>query len=842
MTPAIDEQRAAPEAPVREATFPVRGMTCASCVRRVERALARVEGVYAAEVNLATERARVRFDPTRVGYPDLQRAVERAGYTLGPAEEPAAAAPDAAAAAARRVLRRKVGVSLAVGLVLMGLMFLPLPVPAASLHLPMFLLATLVQFWAGRDFYREAWAAGRHGTTNMSTLVALGTSAAYGYSAAVTFFGPWFHAQGLPTEVYYDTSTIIIALILLGRYLEARAKGQTTAAIRRLLALAPRTARVLRDGAERDVPVEQLRVGDLLRVRPGERIAVDGVVVEGYSSVDESMLTGEPLPVEKRAGDEVIGGTLNKTGSFVFRATRVGRDTTLAQIVRLVEEAQGSKAPIQRLADRVVAYFVPAVLGLAGLTFVLWLLVGPEPRLTFALTSFIAVLIIACPCAMGLATPTAIMVGTGKGAEYGVLIRSGAALEMAARVQTVVLDKTGTLTYGRPVVTDVLPADGFTADEVLCLAASAERGSEHPLGEAIVARAQERGLALRPVARFAAIPGQGLEATVDGQPLLLGNAALLQGRGVALDGLAAAAAALASQGKTPVYVACGGPDGALRPAGVVAMADIVKPTAAEAVRQLRALGLEVWMLTGDNPTTAQAVARAVGIEHVLAEVLPPQKAAKVRELQAQGRRVAMVGDGLNDAPALAQADLGIAIGTGTDVALEASDVTLVGDDLRGVVTAIALARRTLSTIRQNLFWAFAYNVVLIPVAMGVLFPLFGVLLNPVLAAAAMAMSSVSVVTNSLRLRQFTPPSSVDELVHPPLRARVLEWGYLVGIALLAVAIGLGALAWAKARATPAPHAVAAPSAATLAGPRSVAGEPPLPLAGAPPPPGARTAA
>ena len=528
-------------------------------------------------------------------------------------------------------------------------------------------------------------------------------------------------------------------------------------------------------------------------MRPGEKVPVDGVVTEGRSALDESMLTGESLPVEKEPGDTVIGATLNKTGSFVFRATKVGRDTTLAQIVRLVEQAQGSKAPMQRLADTISSYFVPIVLVLAVLTFAVWLVFGPSP--VFALTATIAVLIIACPCALGLATPTAIMVGTGKAAEYGILVRGGEALEMTRKIDTIVLDKTGTLTRGKPAVTAVVPADGLAERELLRLAAAAEVGSEHPLGEAIVLRARELGIELPPAAAFRSVTGKGIEAEIEGRAVAIGNRALMEQSGIALDGLGARAEALAAGGATPIYVVVDG-----RSAGLIAVADTLKPESREAIAELSALGLEVWMLTGDNRATAAAIAREVGIapEHVLAEVLPEEKAAKVSALQAQGKTVAMVGDGINDAPALAQADLGIAIGTGTDVAIAASDITLIGGDLRTIVTAIALSRKTVGTIKQGLFWAFGYNVVLIPVAMGLLWPVFGILLNPVLAAAAMAMSSVSVVTNALRLRSFRPPASPQEILHPPLRARIADWGYLAAIAILALAIGAGAL-WLSER-------------------------------------------
>jgi len=780
-----------------EVSLPITGMTCASCVRRVERALGKVPGVESVAVNLATERATIGFYPGAASVADLRAAVERAGYGLAEDAGTDDGTDHAAAARTREIanLRLKFSVSLAVGAAIMAAMFVPasaLPFGRQWLFVAMFLLATPIQFWAGRPFYRAAWAAGRHGSTNMNTLVAVGTSAAYGYSVFVTFFPQVVARAGLQPEVYFDSSVTIIALILMGRWLEARAKGQTGAAIVKLLGLAPKTARVIRSGEERDLPLEQVVAGDLLRVRPGDKVPVDGVVVEGRSAVDESMLTGESLPTEKGPGDTAIGGTLNRTGSFTFRATKVGRDTALAQIVRLVEQAQGSKAPIQRLADVISSYFVPIVLGVSALTFIGWFVLGPDPRFTLALQAFIAVLVIACPCALGLATPTAIMVGTGKGAEHGILIRGGEALEGAHKVDTIVLDKTGTITRGKPAVTDIVLADGFggSRDDLLALAAAAERGSEHPLGEAIVERARELGLTLGVVDAFESVTGRGISAVVGGRALLLGNAALLRDWAIRADDLEEQAGALARAGKTPMYVAV---DGAA--AGIIAVADTVKAESRAAIASLKALGLEVWMLTGDNRATAAAIAAQVGIapDFVLAEVLPGEKAAQIATLQHRGKTVAMVGDGVNDAPALVTADLGIAIGTGADVAVEASDITLIGGDLRGVVNGIALSRRTIATIRQNLFWAFGYNVVLIPVAMGALFPAFGVLLNPMLAAAAMAMSSVSVVTNSLRLRGWTPPATVREILHPGLRRRVTEWSYLIGIALLALAIGAGAL-------------------------------------------------
>jgi P-type Cu+ transporter len=814
--PAPQPSSAEPTARSGEVLLPIEGMTCASCVRRVEKALRRVDGIAEASVNLATERARVVYDPSIATLDQMRAAVEKAGYRLGesdgatPTMAPAAVVTAAPITRAERAdeheqarqreiddLKRKWTVALPVGLGMMALMYVPLPLDAMDVLMPALLVgATLVQFWAGRTFYSAAWAAARHGGTNMNSLVALGTTVAWGYSAFTTLWPGLAEGWGFPIHIYFETAIVIIALVLLGRWMEAKAKKQTAGAIRALMGLQARTARVIRDGVERDIPVESVLVGDLVRVRPGEKVPVDGEIVEGQSALDESMLTGESLPVDKGPGDQVIGATLNTSGSFVFRATKVGKDTTLAQIVRLVEEAQGSKAPIQQLADRVAEYFVPAVLGIAALTFLVWLSVGPEAgRLSFAVGNAIAVLIIACPCALGLATPTAIMVGTGKAAEHGILIRGGEALEGARRVNTIVLDKTGTLTRGKPAVTNVLVTNGMTEHDLLRLAAAAELGSEHPLGEAIVARAKALGLELPALEHFRALSGKGIQAMVGGRELLLGNLALMQQTGVNLNGLTEQAQQLARAGRTPMYVAVAG-----QPAGVIAVADTLRPESAEAVAQLKALGLEVWMLTGDTRATADAIAREVGIDHVLAEVLPHEKTGKVRELQAQGKVVAMVGDGINDAPALAQADLGIAIGTGTDVAMAASDITLIGGDLRSIVTAIALSRRTVATIKQGLFWAFGYNVLLIPVAMGALYPFTGVLLDPVLAAAAMAMSSVSVVTNALRLRGFKRPTSTTAILRPAARTRVGEVAYLAGIAAVALALGVGLTALTRTNA------------------------------------------
>ncbi len=786
-----------------EAVFDIDGMTCASCVRRVESALEQAPGVTSASVNLATERATVSFDPAVVSVADLATAVSNAGYTarlvasmasrsLATASVSDAEREDIARRARRDAeiadLKRKSLVSLGIGAAMMLAMFLPLPISEQTLAPFLLIAATLVQFWAGRVFYVQAWNAAKHRSTNMNTLVAVGTSVAYGYSAFVTLWPHLAVRWDLPYNLYYESAVFIIALILMGRWLEARAKAHTGDAIRALMGLQSKTARVLRDGLEQDIPVESVVVGDMVRVRPGEKVPVDGVITEGNSALDESMLTGESLPVDKRAGDDVIGATLNTTGSFVFRATRVGKDTALAQIVRLVEDAQGSKAPIQRLADRISGVFVPAILVIAALTFGIWLAFGPDPVLSYAITATVSVLIIACPCALGLAAPTAIMVGTGKAAELGILIGNGEALETARKVNTIVLDKTGTITRGAPSVVAVVAAGGFSEEELLATAAAAERASEHPLGRAIVSAAEARSLTLPEVAAFNTVTGKGLTAFVGGKPVGIGNPSLMALLRTSIDPVAEEAKVHAATGATPVYVAIGG-----TLAGMIAIADTLKPESAEAVGQMKALGFEVWMLTGDNAATAAAIARSVGIDKVLPEVLPGEKAEKIRDLQAQGRIVAMVGDGINDAPALAQADLGIAIGSGTDVAMAASDITLIGQDLRSIVTAIDLSRRTVNTIRQGLFWAFAYNIALIPVAMGVLYPAWGILLTPILAAAAMAMSSVSVVSNALRLRNYRRPASVEAILHPPMAERVREWGYLVAIAILAIALGAGAL-------------------------------------------------
>ncbi len=743
------------------------GMHCASCAARIEKGLAVEPGVISASVNFATSRATVQYDRTVTDVEQLQNLVRSLGYdVLVPeaGEEEAEALHDAEEQRgmqdyARQRQRFIIALLLTVPVAILAMAGHLLPALRETFEFPArpwveLALTTPVLFWAGREFYTGAWAAARHRAADMNTLVAIGTLSAYLYSLVATVTPDWLAAatghagHAGSVGVYYEVAAIIVTLILMGRLLEARARSRTSGAIRALMDLAPKLARVERDGVEQDIPVAEVQVDEVVLVRPGEKDPVDCTLIDGRSTVDESMLTGEPLPVSKEAGDAVICATLNKSGSFRMRATKVGRDTVLQQIIRMVQQAQGSKAPIQRLADIIAGYFVPVVICIAIATFVLWFDFAPtDQRLTMALITFVSVLIIACPCALGLATPTAIMVGTGRGAQSGILIKGGEALETTHRITTVVLDKTGTITRGAPTVTDIV-AVGMAEDALLRLAAAAEAGSEHPLGEAIVHSAQERGID-RPAARdFRAISGYGIEATVEDRPILLGTARFLRERGLTLD--EAAARRLAEDGKTPVFVAVDG-----QPAGLIAIADPVKEGSRAAIERLHALGLEVVMLTGDHRDTAEAIARQVGVDRVLAEVLPDGKEEEVRKLQALGKVVAMVGDGINDAPALARADVGIAMGTGTDVAMEAADITLVKGDLHGVAASIALSRATIRNIKQNLFFAFIYNILGIPLAAGVLYPFTGWLLSPVIASLAMALSSVSVVSNALRLRGFT---------------------------------------------------------------------------------------
>ena len=767
-----------------DANLNVGGMTCAACVMHVEHALRGVPGVVDAAVNLATERARVSYVPGLAGIPEFRDALEDGGYRLDGAEgderDSAAELERLARTGEIRYFRNRTAFAVTVGVVLLlgsGCTCCPghpylngwQVGPLAVWPWVLWALATPVQFWAGWPFYTSGIPSLRHGTANMHTLVALGSSVAYGYSAVITVIAAlapeWLSARGIGSAVYFDTAALIIGLILLGRFLEARARGRTSEAIRRLIGLRPNTARVIRDGQEIETPVDELVVDDVVAVRPGERVPTDGEVIQGSSAVDESMLTGESMPVDKEPGAMVYGATLNRTGYFRFRVDRVGRDTALARIIRLVEEAQGSRAPIQRMADKVASVFVPAVGAVAVAAFLFWLILGPAPALTYAVLTLVAVLIIACPCALGLATPTAIIVGAGKGAERGILIRSAQALETAYRVDTVILDKTGTLTEGRPTVTDVITVrDGDSETRLLTLAASVEHGSEHPLAAAIVEEANRRGIEPETVSDFEARPGQGVSGQVGGRQVMLGSPSLLVEQGVNLDALSDTLNRLANEGKTPVVVA---EEGIL--VGAIGLADSPKGDSRESVTRLREMGLEVVMLTGDNRRTARHIANGLGITRVEAETLPGDKVEVVRRLQSEGKVVAMVGDGINDAPALAQADVGLAMGAGTDVAMESADITLMGNDVGSVITALRLSRLTMRAIKQNLFWAFFYNVMLIPVAAGVLYPVFFALggvpvslqfffgdqgfLNPILAAMAMAFSSVTVVSNSLRLRK-----------------------------------------------------------------------------------------
>ncbi|MGM0513017.1 MAG: heavy metal translocating P-type ATPase, partial [Pseudomonadota bacterium] len=742
--------------------------TCASCVGRVEKALTQLPGVLSASVNLATERARVRHLAGVISTADLEAAVVQAGYK---ARRLSAETPNINDQDTER--RENEARGLRRSLLIAGILTLPVFILEMGSHLipPMhhwvqgvlgeqtswyiqFVLATLVLFGPGLRFFRKGIPALLRGAPDMNSLVSVGTAAAYGYSVVATFI-PEVLPKGT-ANVYFEAAAVIVTLILLGRTLEARAKGRTSQAIKRLVGLQAKTARVERNGETVEIPLDQVTTGDVVFVRPGEKIPVDGEVVEGASYVDESMITGEPLPVSKGVGAAVVGGTINKTGAFSFRVTKVGANTVLAQIIRLVEEAQGSKLPIQALVDKVTMWFVPAVMAAAALTFLVWLIFGPDPALTFALVNAVAVLIIACPCAMGLATPTSIMVGTGRAAELGVLFRKGEALQALRDVSVIALDKTGTLTKGRPELTDLVPAKGFEYSEVLALVAAVETRSEHPIAEAIVLAAKQQGITLAPVEGFDAVPGFGVTAKVDGRVVSVGADRFMTQLGHDVASFKSAAQRLGEQGKSPLYAAIDG-----RLAAIIAVADPIKETTPEAIKALHALGLKVAMITGDNAATAAAIAKQLGIDEVAAEVLPDGKVAALKKFRVNGARVAFVGDGINDAPALAEADVGLAIGTGTDVAIEAADVVLMSGDLRGVPNAIALSQATIRNIKQNLFWAFAYNAVLIPVAAGALYPWNGTLLSPIFAAAAMALSSVFVLGNALRLKRFQAPMTVE---------------------------------------------------------------------------------
>ncbi len=736
----------------------IQDIRCASCVKFIEDELRATPGVLDASVNIGTQEAMVNYLPEKTVLAQLDKAIESWGYKTRQLTSgtPVDKQQDAQDKEYRRLISH---------FWVAAVIAIPVMIIAYAKYLPIVrgwsqetlrlawgfsALVTLpVMFWSGIDFFTGAWAALKHRAANMNTLIALGTAAAWLYSTFTVLF-PGVFPKGT-AEPFFDVVAVVIALVVLGQALELRAKGRTSEAIKKLMGLQAKTARVIRDGQEVDLPVEEVLVGDVVLVRPGEKVPVDGILVEGSSAVDESMLTGESLPVSKKTGDEVIGATINKTGAFKFRATKVGKDTALAQIVKMVQDAQNSKAPIARMADTVSGYFVPVVMILAVITFIIWFDFGPQPQVIYALITAVTVLIIACPCALGLATPMSLMVGVGKGAENGILIRSGEALQTAQEIQTVVLDKTGTITKGKPELTDTLVSGSWNENDLLRLAASVERSSEHPLAEAIVEGAKTRGIALGEPADFEAIPGHGVTATVEGRRVALGNLKMMGREQIALGDFEQKSASLADDGKTPMYVAV---DGEL--AGIVAVADTVKDDSAEAIGALQKMGIEVVMITGDNKRTAEAIARKVGIPRVLSEVLPEDKAHNVQLLQAEGKKVAMVGDGINDAPALAQADIGLAIGTGTDVAIEASDITLIKGSLKSVATAIEVSRATMHNISQNLVGAFIYNVLGLPVAMGLLFPFFGLLLNPLLAGAAMAFSSVTVVSNANRLRTFKP--------------------------------------------------------------------------------------
>jgi len=748
----------------------VQGMYCGSCVTKIEHALDNQNGVLSSSVDLGTETAIVNYIPGAVDISNIKNEIEKLGFQVfdssGVKEESGSEIKDEEEIDENQAAREKEYKTLIKKFIFAAVLALPvmffsyptvwnLPeqfqMGSPTLQLiwiVMSILSLPVMFWSGSQFYTGAWAAFKNRSANMHTLIATGITAAWLYSAVATYFPGVFPSAELADQ-FFDVIFVVVALVVLGMALEIRAKGKSSEAIKKLIGLQPKTAKVIRNNSEIDIPVEEVVLDDTIIVRPGEKIPVDGVIVDGSSAIDEAMITGEAIPVEKKVDGEVIGGTINKTGSFKFKATKVGKDTALSQIIQMVEQAQSSKAPIQKIVDKVAGYFVPAVMITAIITFVIWYVFGPDPNLIYALITFVTVLVIACPCALGLATPISLMVGVGKGAENGILIRSGDALETAQKLDTIVLDKTGTITEGKPSLTDVVAVNGFSTDDVLLFSASVEKASEHPLGEAIINGAKEKSLTLSDPKDFNATPGFGVEATVDGRKILLGNLKMMQKNSIELANLQERSRQFADKGKTPMYVAIDGVAG-----GIIAVADVIKKDSVEAITELKKLGLEVVMITGDNSRTANAIAKQVGIDRVLSEVLPEDKAFNVQKLQNEGKKVAMVGDGINDAPALAQADIGLAIGTGTDVAIEASDITLIKGSLKGVVLAIQLSKATMKNIKQNLFGAFFYNGLGIPVAAGILFPFFGLLLSPLLAGAAMAFSSVTVVSNANRLRNF----------------------------------------------------------------------------------------
>lgn len=742
------------------------GMHCASCAVTIEKNLANLQGVDKVSVNFAAEKASLQYDTDKIDINKIINEVKNLGYEAKEIEEVSDVVFEEKLARGKeiKILKRKFWFSAILSIpIFLGSFpkWFPWIPQILTNHLVLLILATPVEFWVGWQFHRGGYKTIIHRTADMNTLISVGTLAAYIYSAVVTFFPNIVAQVGKMPEVYFDTASIIIALIILGRLLEAIAKGRASEAIKKLIGLQAKTARVIRNKKEVDIPIEEVKVSDIVLVRPGEKIPVDGVIIEGASAIDESMITGESIPADKKVGDEVIGATINKTGSFKFKATKVGKETALAQIIKIVQEAQGSKAPIQRLADEVTSYFIPTVIIIAILTFTIWYIFGPAPALTFSLLNFVAVLIIACPCALGLATPTAIMVGTGKGAERGILIRGGETLEEALKINTVIFDKTGTLTKGQPEVTDIISSEprAQSSEQILFYAGSVERNSEHPLGVAIVKKAKEEKMKLAEPKDFQAMPGRGVEGKIEGQNVVLGNLKLMRERKIDIKPLASELAKLTNEGKTPMFMAIKAQSSEPRAQsyhviGIIGLADTLKEGSINAIKKLHQMGLEVIMITGDHQKTAEAIAKVAGIDKVLAQVLPEEKANEVKKLQNQGKVVAMVGDGINDAPALAQADVGIAIGTGTDVAIESSDLTLISGDLNLVVGSIKLSQATMRKIKQNLFWAFFYNSALIPVAAGLLYPFFGLLLNPIFAALAMAFSSVSVVSNSLLLRRF----------------------------------------------------------------------------------------